>query len=75
MRLSRLAEWQHAIDNRTNLTLLDKLHRLEQFRFRTHKRAEYVQVTVEDLSEIGVRVQTTRRAARHEPPVRFETRD
>ncbi len=49
MRLSRLAERQHAIDNSTNLALFDKFHRLEQFSFRTHKRTEYVQVSIEDL--------------------------
>ena len=50
MRLPRLAECQHAINDSTDLPLLDKFHRLEQFRFRTHKRAEYVQVSIEDLT-------------------------
>src|SRR5205085_7755167 len=75
VRLTRLAEGQHTIHHRTNLTLRHKLHRLEQLRLRTHKRTQQRQMPIKHLPQISARIETTRRAARHQTSVILECRN
>ena len=71
MRLTRLTQRQHAIDNATNLSLRDKLHRFQQLGFRSHKRSEQRQVSIKNLPQIGARIEATRRSTRHQSPIVF----
>ena len=75
MRLPRLADRQHLIHHRSNLSLAYEFQRLEQLSFRTHKRSEQRQMAKKNLAQIGARVETARRTASHEPAVVFELAD
>src|SRR5678816_1830032 len=75
MRLLRLAERQHAIDDSTNLTLRDELHSLQQLRLRSHERSEQRQMTVEHLPQISPRIETARRPTSHQSSIVLERRN
>jgi enamine deaminase RidA (YjgF/YER057c/UK114 family) len=75
VRLPRLTEWQHAVDNTTNRPLRNELHRLQKLSFRAHERSEQRQMPVEHVPQIRPRIEATRRPTRHEPSIVFEGRD
>src|SRR6201986_453125 len=75
MRLACVAERQHPIDDSANLSLFDKLHRLQQITLRSHEGSEQREVSIEDLPQIGACGVAAGCAARNESPVVLETAD